>query len=155
MGLGILGDGGVYDVYCAAVVNGQICVGAVIYGVVPFGEEHYALSAGHFEKGRGKLTAVFEIGNKAIVLTDMLYKGAELLFNVAVKMEEVGVFQVRKVFNILVIYIGVKHAAARVCETAHGEAILHGRMEFVAYDYIQLACLKLGEKVGDRAALKA
>lgn len=126
MGFGILGNGGIYNIYRAAVIKRQVGIGSVIDSVVPVCEEHYALTAGHSEKGRGKLPAVFEVGIKARVLTDPLYKGAELFFHIAVKVEEVGTPEIGKIFYILIICIGVKQAAACVRKAADGEAVLDG-----------------------------
>lgn len=154
MGFGILGNGGIYDIYRAAVVERQIGIGTVIDGIIPVREEHYTLTAGHFEECGGKLTAVFEVGVETVVLAYALDKSAELFFNIAVKVEEISILQIGKAFNILIVYVGVEHSAAGVSKAADSEAVLDGRVEFVAYDYIKLACLKFGHKVGDRTALQ-
>ena len=154
MCLGILRNGWVYDVYRAAVVKGQIGIGTVVDCIVPVGEEHHAVTAGHLEKGRGELSAIFEVGIETRILADAVYNSAELFFHIAVKVEKVGIFQIGKVINILKIYIGVQQSAACVREGTHNETILDRGVELVADYYVQLAGLKLGQKVRDRAAFQ-
>ena len=70
-------------------------------------------------------------------------------------MEEVGIFQIGEALNILEVHIGIQQAAACIGKRADNEAILDRGMKLMADDDVQLAGLKLGQKVGDRSALQA
>ena len=154
MGFGVGRYGGINDVNGRAIVDGQIAVRGVVYGVVPIGEEHYAMSAGHVEKGGGKLAAVFEGGGEAVIAANLFHGRRELLFNIAVEMEKIYLLQIGNGGNFLHKVAGIQNSAAGFGKLTDGKAILHGGVELVAYDNIQLSRLKLGQKGGQGRAFQ-